>query len=173
MGFDHLTTVLSESAVVFGTPVNRRIGNGWYLTAYLGTATAIGLFVRMFVSGNMLGASGAIFAVIAVAVILMPSSIIDVAYILATLSARKKAADFKKKMATTSNLGESGSAADNAFAKFDRLREKVERAEAEADAFAELQSTNPSNASDEFDFPSRAEDDVDDELQALKKKLLK
>ena len=51
----------------------------------------------------MLGASGAIFAVIAVAVILMPSSIIDVAYILATLSARKKAADFKKKMHTYSN----------------------------------------------------------------------
>lgn len=66
--------------LVFGTPVNRRIGNGWYLLVYLGTAMAIGLFVRLFVSGNLLGASGAIFAVIAIAVILMPSAIIDIAY---------------------------------------------------------------------------------------------
>lgn len=66
--------------LVFGAPVNRRIGNGWYLLVYLGTALAIGLFVRLFVWGNMLGASGSIFAVIAVAVILMPSAIIDIAY---------------------------------------------------------------------------------------------
>lgn len=92
---------------------------------------------------------------------------------LATLSARKKAADFKKKMATSSTLVEPGSAADNAFAKFDRLREKVERAEAEADAYAELQSTNSSATPDEPHLPSRADDEVDDELQALKKKLMK
>lgn len=66
--------------LVFGTPVNRRIGNGWYLAIYLGTCLSIGLFVRMFVGGNLLGASGAIFAVIAMAAILMPSAIIDVAY---------------------------------------------------------------------------------------------
>ena len=92
---------------------------------------------------------------------------------LANLSARKKAADFKKKMATSSNLVESGSAADNAFAKFDRLREKVERAEAEADALQELQSTESLSTLDEIRLPSRAEEEVDDELQALKKKFAK
>lgn len=66
--------------MVFGTPVNRRIGNAWYLAVYVGTALTIGLFVRLFVSGYLLGASGAIFAVIAIAVILMPSATIDVAY---------------------------------------------------------------------------------------------
>jgi membrane associated rhomboid family serine protease len=66
--------------LVFGTPVNRRIGNGWYLLVYLGTALFIGLFVRLFVGGNLLGASGSIFAVIAIAVILMPSATIEVAY---------------------------------------------------------------------------------------------
>ena len=65
---------------VFGSPLNRRVGNGWYLLTYLGSALTIGLFVRLFVSGYMIGASGAIFAVIAMAVILMPSARIDVAY---------------------------------------------------------------------------------------------
>lgn len=92
---------------------------------------------------------------------------------LATLSARKKAADFKKKMATSASAVEVGTSADNAFAKFDRLREKVERAEAEADAFAELQSANRSVTPDEPYLPSRMEEQVEDELQALKKKLMK
>lgn len=66
--------------LVFGTPVNRRIGNGWYLIAYLGSAMALGLFVRLFVWGHLIGASGAIFAVIAMALILMPSAMVDIYY---------------------------------------------------------------------------------------------
>ena len=56
---------------------------------------------------------------------------------LATLSARKRAADFRKKMECQA-AGAVSEIDDNAFAKFDRLKAKVEQAEAEADAMAEL-----------------------------------
>ncbi|MEX2120015.1 MAG: PspA/IM30 family protein [Pirellulales bacterium] len=58
---------------------------------------------------------------------------------LTTLSTRKRAADFRNKMATPANAF-SVDVDDNAFAKFDRLRDRVERAEAEAQALAELRS---------------------------------
>jgi membrane associated rhomboid family serine protease len=66
--------------LVFGTPVNQRIGNGWYLLAYLGSVTILGIFARLFCTGYMIGASGAIFSMIAVALILLPSAIIEVFY---------------------------------------------------------------------------------------------
>jgi phage shock protein A len=88
---------------------------------------------------------------------------------LATLSARKKAADFRKKMHTSALDLENASLSDDAFAKFDRLKDKVERAEAEADALAELRGG--STSSDINDLPSTAaEDSLDAELAALKKK---
>lgn len=88
---------------------------------------------------------------------------------LATLSARKKAADFRKKMHTSALDLENASLSDDAFSKFDRLKERVERAEAEADALAELRGGSPS--ADVDDTPSSAaEDSLDAELAALKKK---
>lgn len=66
--------------LVFGTPVNRRLGNGWYLLAYLGSAIALGLLARLFCSGPLIGASGAIFAIVAVACLLLPSAIIEIWY---------------------------------------------------------------------------------------------
>lgn len=66
--------------LVFGTPVNRRLGNGWYLVGYLGSALCLGLFARIFASGPLIGASGAIFAVIAMGLLLLPSAIIEVIY---------------------------------------------------------------------------------------------
>jgi phage shock protein A len=88
---------------------------------------------------------------------------------LATLSARKKAADFRKKMHTSALDVEHGTLGDDAFAKFDRLKEKVERAEAEADALAELRGGFSSSEID--DAPtSAAEDHLEDELAALKRK---
>lgn len=66
--------------LVFGSPVNRRLGNGWYLTVYLGTVLALGLFARMFCPGPLIGASGAIFAVIAVGCLLLPSALIEIFY---------------------------------------------------------------------------------------------
>jgi membrane associated rhomboid family serine protease len=66
--------------LVFGTPVNRRLGNGWYLAVYFGTVLAMGLFGWVCCSGRMVGASGAVFAIIAIALMLFPSALITIAY---------------------------------------------------------------------------------------------
>ena len=66
--------------LVFGTPVNRRLGNGWYLLAYLGSALALGLFARLFSPAGLIGASGAIFSVIAIALLLLPSARMEIFY---------------------------------------------------------------------------------------------
>ncbi len=88
---------------------------------------------------------------------------------LSTLSARNRAADFKKKMNTPSTqLDTCGT--DDAFSKFERLREKVERAEAEADALAELRGNNGALDDHPLSTPDSSGDDIDDELAALKQK---
>lgn len=66
--------------LVFGTPVNRRLGNGWYLAAYVGSAVFLGVFARLFSNGGLIGASGAIFSVIAIACLLLPSALITIWY---------------------------------------------------------------------------------------------
>jgi membrane associated rhomboid family serine protease len=66
---------------VFGNPVNRRLGNGYYLLAYLGAVVAIGLICRLFCPGLAMGASGAIFAVMTIAMILLPAARLEVAYL--------------------------------------------------------------------------------------------
>jgi membrane associated rhomboid family serine protease len=66
--------------LVFGTPVNRRLGNGFYLVVCFGTALALGVFAWLFCSGRLVGASGVVFAVIAIALMLFPSALIEVAY---------------------------------------------------------------------------------------------
>ncbi len=68
---------------VFGNPVNRRLGNVYYALVYLGAAVLLGLFARLTMSACVLGASGAIFAVIAVALILMPRASIETACVAA------------------------------------------------------------------------------------------
>ena len=64
--------------LIFGSAVNRRLGNGWYLIVYLGSALALGLFARMFSPGDLVGASGAIYSMIAIGCLLIPSAIIEV-----------------------------------------------------------------------------------------------
>jgi membrane associated rhomboid family serine protease len=66
--------------LVFGTPVNRRLGNGWYCMAYFGSVLLLGLFARVGAPGMLLGASGAIFSMIAIALILMPSALVEIVY---------------------------------------------------------------------------------------------
>ena len=66
---------------VFGNPVNRRLGNGWYVLAYLGTILVVGMIARVLCGVPVVGASGAIFAVIAMCLLLMPASRIRVAFI--------------------------------------------------------------------------------------------
>ena len=87
---------------------------------------------------------------------------------LSTLSARKRAADFRKKMEGAA-AGATTDVDDNAFAKFDRLKSKVEQAEAEAEAMAELRGSSPGPIPSSEEFGD--EDlDVEAELAELKRK---
>jgi phage shock protein A len=84
-----------------------------------------------------------------------------------TLAARKKAADVRARTLTGAAVIELDT---DAFEKFERLREKVERAEAEAEALRELEMgaapTPPAEAELE-----RADTGVEAELAALRRKL--
>lgn len=84
---------------------------------------------------------------------------------LVTLTARKRAADFRKKIDRQS-IGAASSLDESAFAKFERLQAKVEQAEAEAAATAELrgEATSGCNAS-QSEAPSVAA-----ELAAMKRR---
>ena len=62
---------------LFGSPVNRRLGNGLYLSIYLGTIVVLGLFARYFIAVPMLGSSGGVYAIIALAVLLEPRAILN------------------------------------------------------------------------------------------------
>lgn len=66
---------------VFGNPVNHRVGNSYYLAIYLGSAIAVGLIARLFATGPLLGSSGAVFAVMGAALMLLPSVRVDVDYL--------------------------------------------------------------------------------------------
>jgi len=99
---------------------------------------------------------------------------------LATLSARGRAAEFRRKMETV-GAGISTDLDNDAFAKFDRLRTRVEQAEAEAEAMAELRGnvgghvdfSDDLNFGDDLDMESERGDAVDAELAELKRKLKK
>lgn len=86
---------------------------------------------------------------------------------LATLAARKRAADFRRKMDSQA-AGVNADVDYDAFAKFDRLKSKVEQAEAEADALAELRGSDRKAATPVEDLQ---EDDLDvaAELAELKR----
>lgn len=85
----------------------------------------------------------------------------------ATLVARKQAADFRKRV-DAQLAGVSTDVDSSAFAKFERLRSKVEQAEAEAEAMAELRRSQPGSAasSDEAADPDL---DLDAELAEMKR----
>jgi phage shock protein A len=85
---------------------------------------------------------------------------------LGTLAARKKAADVRLRM---QNGAVVAALDQRAFDKFDRLREKVERAEAEAEALREL--CGPASAFACVPEPSPEPTGVEAELAALKRKL--
>ncbi len=66
--------------LVFGSAVNRRLGNAWYSLVYFATAASLGIVARLFCGSPLIGASGAIFAVIAIGCLLMPSALVRVFY---------------------------------------------------------------------------------------------
>jgi phage shock protein A len=88
---------------------------------------------------------------------------------LGTLVARKKAAEVRKKVYTGLNEASHPEVDDSAFEKFERLRERVEQAEAEAEALAELQGGGlPESPREPVELASH--DDVEAQLAALKRK---
>ncbi len=88
---------------------------------------------------------------------------------LATLSARHRAADFRKKMQTM-DASVSLELDQNGFAKFDRLRSRVEQAEAEAEAFAELTGATPNGFELEEAFEAKDDVEIDAQLAELKQR---
>lgn len=89
---------------------------------------------------------------------------------LATLAARKRAADFRRKVAVQA-CGVDTDVDESAFAKFERLKSKVEQAEAEAEALAELHSRDAGAPSEPTEDVSEADLDVAAELAEMKEKL--
>jgi membrane associated rhomboid family serine protease len=65
---------------VFGNPVNRRLGNGYYLACYLGATVAVGL-AGLFLGGNGAGSSAAVFAIMTVAFLLLPAVRVEICYL--------------------------------------------------------------------------------------------
>ena len=87
---------------------------------------------------------------------------------LATLSARKRAADFRGRMEAVAT-GATTDVDENAFSKFERMKAKVEQAEAEAEAMSELRGET---AEDPLGDDDVVEDvDVAAELAGLKREL--
>jgi membrane associated rhomboid family serine protease len=66
---------------LFGNPVNRRLGNGYYLLSYGGTIVALGVFAWLFAPGRLVGSSGAIFAVMLLFMMLMPRAVVQIGYV--------------------------------------------------------------------------------------------
>ena len=95
----------------------------------------------------------------------MQSKLAEAKRSLATLAARKKAAEVRKKAYATSNASSHLIVDDGAFGKFDRMREKVEQAEAEAEALAELRASDV-----QADIGSAAALEIEAQLQSIKAK---
>ncbi|QDT27608.1 Rhomboid protease GlpG [Gimesia panareensis] len=66
---------------VVGNPVNRRIGNFYYAATYLGTIVLIGILARCLGGSFIYGSSGAVFAVLATATLLLPVKRVEVHYL--------------------------------------------------------------------------------------------
>ena len=86
---------------------------------------------------------------------------------LSTLSARRKAAEVRKKVYSDMDRVAGLASDDDAFEKFDRMKDKVERAEAEADAMAELHAAMNTVSASTVESATE-ESDLDAELAALK-----
>lgn len=84
---------------------------------------------------------------------------------LATLSARQRAAEFRKKMASC-GAEQTKEFDQNAFAKFERFRSRVEQAEAEAEALAELHTQGADIELEHYTIDY----DMEKELASLKRK---
>lgn len=89
-----------------------------------------------------------------------------------TLVARKRAADFRKRLDAQAVGAPGADVEGDAFAKFERLKAKVEQAEAEAEAYSELRrGGEPAAAASGPEEETGGQDlDVEAELADLKRK---
>jgi phage shock protein A len=98
----------------------------------------------------------------------MQAKLADAKRRLVTLSARKHVADLRSRI---DQVSQSANPDGNAFAKFDRMRQKVEMAEAQADAMRQLGQTG-TDCDAAFETENQtASLEVDAELAELKKKI--
>jgi membrane associated rhomboid family serine protease len=67
--------------LIAGNAVNRRIGDRYYALLYFGTVITLGVFAWFFSGRPLVGSSGAIFAVVAVLAMLIPSAWTYVGYV--------------------------------------------------------------------------------------------
>ena len=67
--------------MMIGNPVNRRIGNLNYSLAYFGSILVLGVMGWFTGLQPLMGSSGAIFAIVAIFLMLMPAALIDFSYI--------------------------------------------------------------------------------------------
>lgn len=79
-GFWHLVGNM-WALFIFGTAVNRRIGNWYYLISYLASVVIVGLLAWLLMPVGVIGASGALYAVIGMALLLLPSARLRVGYV--------------------------------------------------------------------------------------------
>jgi membrane associated rhomboid family serine protease len=79
-GFWHMAANV-WALLVFGNAVNLRIGNAWYLLSYLISVVLIGLAAWTLFPGRVIGASGGLFAVIGIALLLLPAAKLRIGYI--------------------------------------------------------------------------------------------
>ena len=66
---------------LFGNPVNRRLGNWYYLLSYMGALAALGVIAWLFAPGLLIGSSGAVMAVMLLFMMLMPRAVVEIVYV--------------------------------------------------------------------------------------------
>jgi membrane associated rhomboid family serine protease len=66
---------------LFGNPVNRRLGDTYYLLSYLGALLTLGVVVRLVASRPLVGPSGALFAVLLLFFLLLPRARVQLGYV--------------------------------------------------------------------------------------------
>lgn len=66
---------------VIGNAVNRRIGDGYYFLAYVGTIVFLGLWAWLLSPYALVGSSGAVFAIMAIAALLLPGARVRIHYL--------------------------------------------------------------------------------------------
>jgi len=102
----------------------------------------------------------------------MQSKLAEAKRNLAALAAHRRSAEFTNRVQASEAAFHAVATGADAFGKFERMREKVERAEAEAGALAELRGMELPLTRAGSSLGSTADDVIDAELSELKRRLV-